>query len=80
MCEYLRDGSALTGKIESEKPLLGQPLQEVLQWQRVSSPSGCYCELEMRMHKWGLVFEVLHFALNRMEAAPRVVQNDLSKG
>ena len=80
MCEYLRDASALMGKIESEKPLLGQPLQEVLSWERVSSPSGCYCEPEMRMHKWGLVFEVLHFALNRLEAEPRVARNDLGKG
>jgi hypothetical protein len=69
MCEYLRDVSSLMGKIESEKPLLGRPLEEVLHWQRVSSPSGCYCEPEMRMHKWGLVLEVLHFALTRLETA-----------
>jgi hypothetical protein len=67
MCEYLRDAPSLMGKIESEKPLLGRPLVEVLHWQRVSSPSGCYCEEAMRLHKWGLVFEVLHFALNRAE-------------
>lgn len=69
MCEYLRDAASLMGKIESEKPLLGRPLQEVLRWQRVSSPSGCYCEPEMRMHKWGLVFEVVHFALTRPAVA-----------
>ena len=75
MCEYLRDATSLMGKIESEKPLLGRPLQEVLRWQRVSSPSGCYCEPEMRMHKWGLVFEVLHFALARFEIEGKVVQD-----
>jgi len=80
MCEYLRDAAMLMGKIESEKPLLGRPLQEVLQWQRVSSPSGCYCEPEMRMHKWGLVFEVLHFALARLETEAKVVQNIASRG
>jgi hypothetical protein len=75
MCEYLRDGPALMGKIESEKPLLGHPLQEALHWQRVSSPSGCYCEQEMRMHKWGLVFEVTHFALARFENEAKAVQD-----
>jgi hypothetical protein len=69
MCEYLRDEPSLMGKIESEKPLLGRPLEEVLHWQRVSSPAGCYCEPEMRLHKWGLVFEVLHFALAQKERA-----------
>jgi hypothetical protein len=78
MCEYLRDGPALMSKIESEKPLLGQPLKEVLRWQRVSSPSGCYCELEMRMHKWGLVLEVIHFALSRLESELQVVQGHVS--
>jgi hypothetical protein len=67
MCEYLRDAPSLMGKIESEKPLLGRALEEVLHWQRVSSPAGCYCEPEMRLHKWGLVFEVLHFALAQRE-------------
>lgn len=80
MCEYLRDASSLMGKIEGEKPLLGCPLQEVLSWQRVSSPSGCYCEPEMRMHKWGLVFEVVHFALARLETESRVAQGEVSKG
>jgi len=77
MCEYLRDGPALMSKIETEKPLLGRPLQEVLHWPRVSSPSGCYCEPEMRMHKWGLVLEVLHYALARFEAEAKVMQDSV---
>ncbi len=63
MCEFLRDSESLMKKLATEKPLLGQPLDEVLAWKRVSSPSGCYCEPEMRMHKWGLVLEVIHFGL-----------------
>ena len=70
MCEYLRDGASLMSKLESERPLLGRPLEEVLHWQRAASPSGCYCQSEMRMHKWGLVFEVLHYALAGPGSAP----------
>jgi hypothetical protein len=63
MCEYLSDPETLMTRIALEKPLLGLPLDEVLRWQRNSNPAGCYCDAEKRMHKWGLVFEVLHFAL-----------------
>jgi hypothetical protein len=69
MCEYIRDADSLMANIESEKPLLGRPLEDVLSWERAASPSGCYCEEGMRMHKWGLVLEVLHFALAQFEIA-----------
>ncbi|HEX5221309.1 MAG TPA: hypothetical protein VFZ59_17225 [Verrucomicrobiae bacterium] len=62
-CEYLNDAIGLMGSIANEKPLLGQPLNDVLTWERPSNPSGCYCDIERRMHKWGLVFEVIHHAL-----------------
>jgi len=62
-CEYLNDAVALMGSIAAEKPLLGRPLNDVLSWERSRNPSGCYCDIERRTHKWGLVFEVIHFAL-----------------
>jgi hypothetical protein len=62
-CAYLNDAVALMGCIASEKPLLGQPLDAVLVWSRPANPAGCYCDLESRNHKWGLVLEVIHFAL-----------------
>jgi len=62
-CEYLTDAVALMGNIANEKPLLGRPLNDVLNWERTTNPSGCYCDIERRMHKWGLVFEVIHHAL-----------------
>jgi hypothetical protein len=67
MCEYLRDGDSLMTNIAEEKPLLGKPLDDVLSWQRRSSPSGCYCDYEGRIHKWGLVLEVIHYALARRQ-------------
>jgi hypothetical protein len=66
-CEYLNDAASLMGSIANEKPLLGQPLNDVLNWKRPPNPSGCYCDIERRNHKWGLVFEVIHFALAEQE-------------
>jgi hypothetical protein len=66
-CEYLNDAVGLMGNIANEKPLLGRPLGDVLTWQRAPNPSGCYCDAERRMHKWGLVFEVIHHALVQNE-------------
>jgi hypothetical protein len=63
MCGWIDDAEGLGARIRDEKPLLGQPLNDVLNWQRPSAPSGCYCEDAARMHKWGLAFEVVHYAL-----------------
>jgi hypothetical protein len=67
-CAYLSDAGALMQSIATERPLLGRPLNEVLAWVRPPNPSGCYCDQERRNHKWGLVFEVIHFALVQREA------------
>lgn len=67
MCKYQKDAEALTTAIESEKPLVGKPLDEVLTWERRFSPTGCYCDAASRAHKWGLAFEVVHYALAQVE-------------
>ena len=66
-CEYLNNAEALMGSIASEKPLLGRPLNDVLNWHRGYNPSGCFCDLPRREHKWGLVLEAIHFALAQRE-------------
>jgi hypothetical protein len=66
-CEYLNNAGSLMRSIATEKPLLGRPLNDVLAWTRMPNPSGCFCDLERREHKWGLVFEVIHFALAQRE-------------
>jgi hypothetical protein len=43
----------------------------VLAWVRTPNPSGCFCDLERRDHKWGLVFEAIHFALAQRENEAR---------
>ncbi|MGA9779202.1 MAG: hypothetical protein ACLPRE_07250 [Limisphaerales bacterium] len=66
-CEYLNNAEALMRSIAGEKPLLGRPLDDILKWQREYNPSGCFCDLPRREHKWGLVLEVIHFALVQRE-------------
>jgi hypothetical protein len=63
MCAYLENADALMQAIAAEKPLLGRPLDDVLDWQRSSAPAGCHCTAASRAHKWGMALEVIHFAL-----------------
>lgn len=63
MCEYLRDPEGLMAAIATETPLVGESLDAVLQWERRSAPSGCYCDPDSRRHKWGLALEAIHYAL-----------------
>ena len=65
MCGYLEDPDGLMRAIASEQPLLGHPLDAVLQWARGRGVAGCYCAAPSREHKWGLALETLHYALSR---------------
>ncbi len=65
MCQYVADAEPLMDAIGREKPLLGQPLVDVLAWRRSATGAGCYCDPASREHKWGLVLETIHYALNR---------------
>lgn len=65
MCRYLSDPEELMTAIAMDRPLHGQPLDEVVRWTRPASPAGCYCAPESRQHKWGLVLETIHYALAR---------------
>jgi len=63
MCAYLDGREQLMSAIANEKPLLGRRLSEVMSWQRQAGAAGCYCDPGSREHKWGLVFETIHYAL-----------------
>ncbi len=81
MCAYLSDPDALLHSIAGEKPLLGQPLSDVLNWTRPTTPSsGCYCTADSRAHKWGLAFEAIHYALTQSSAGipPRAANDSIS--
>ena len=67
MCEYISDSESLMNSIQNEKPLIGKPLNDILNWKYQFSPEGCFCKTESREHKWGLVLEVVHYALVKLE-------------
>lgn len=67
MCRYMSNAEHLMVAIDREKPLIGQPLNDVLSWARPTSMAGCYCEPNSRKHKWGLVLETIHYALVQFE-------------
>ena len=69
MCEYLKNSDAFMAEVAGEKPLLNKPLNDVLSWKRANSPAGCYCDAASREHKWGMVLEVIHYALAQKGAA-----------
>jgi hypothetical protein len=69
MCQYRENRSQLIASIDNEKPLAREPLNSVLSWRRQPSAAGCYCEPSSRDHKWGLVFETIHYALVQKEQA-----------
>ncbi len=67
MCEYINDPDSIMNSIKNEKPLIGKELKDVLNWKYQFNPEGCYCKPDSREHKWGLVMEVLHYALVQYE-------------
>ena len=69
MCRFVDDSDALMGAIATEKPLYGERLNTILEWNRASSGAGCYCEASSRDHKWSIVLETIHFALVQKELA-----------
>ena len=69
MCAYISDAPALMQAIATEKPLLGRPLGDVLNWTRVPAMAGCHCDAASRAHKWGLALEAIHFALAQRTAS-----------
>ncbi|HTL29652.1 MAG TPA: hypothetical protein VL282_10535 [Tepidisphaeraceae bacterium] len=70
MCRYMSNAEHLMVAIDHEKPLLGQPLNDVLAWQRPEMAPSCYCEPSSRKHKWGIVLETIHYALVQQETKP----------
>lgn len=64
-CAYLNTQGAIMETVNSEKPLLGESLDTVLEWRPETSPTGCLCATASRDHKWLAVLQTLHCALRR---------------
>lgn len=67
MCQYGEDPDAFMVTVQDGMPLAGKPLNDILKWKREYNPSACYCQPSSREHKWGLVLEVLHYAIVQRE-------------
>ena len=79
MCDYKDDPDLLMNSINSEKPLLGKPLNEILNWERNFNPEGCYCKRESRDYKWGQVLETLHYKLVQIENSKSEEKNQTAE-
>ncbi|MEO2047746.1 MAG: hypothetical protein ABGX16_14370 [Pirellulales bacterium] len=63
MCAFLDKPKRYMTLLRAHQPLVGQPLSEVLAWQSPTSPAGCLCTRASQDHKWRIVLQTLHFAL-----------------
>jgi hypothetical protein len=68
-CEFIKGPDDFMSRVAAEKPLVGLPLNEVLSWKRAANPAGCFCEADSRQHKWGMIFEVIHYTLAQKGSA-----------
>ena len=67
MCAYLDKPDRFMEQLNCYQPLVSQPLSDSLTWQTPTSPAGCLCTRASQDHKWRIVFQTLHFALNNHE-------------
>ena len=67
MCAYLDKPDRFMTQLQAHQPLVGQILSSSLTWQSPSSPAGCLCTRASQDHKWRIVLQTLHFALEEDE-------------
>ncbi|MDB4912658.1 MAG: Vitamin dependent methionine synthase activation region [Gemmatimonadetes bacterium] len=67
MCRYRATDGAFLQAIGEEKPLAGQPIDDVLTWTRAPVAASCYCDNGSAHHKWGMVLETIHYAVAEQE-------------
>ena len=67
MCAYLDKPERYMAQLKSHQPLVGEPLSKALTWQTPTSPAGCLCTRASQDHKWRIVLQTLHFALEEHE-------------
>jgi len=67
MCAYLDNPGRYIAQLKAYRPLLGSPLHEALAWQTSVSPAGCLCTRASQDHKWRIVLQTIHYALEDRE-------------
>ena len=66
-CAYLENPARHMAQIESYQPFVGRSLHEVLAWNPPVSSAGCLCTHAHEDHKWRIVLQTIHFALESHE-------------
>jgi len=67
MCAFTADPVHFFSKISQFHLLLGETLEKCMQWDPVTIPAGCLCNVQSRNHKWRNVFQTVHYALSLEE-------------
>ena len=67
MCAYLDDAERFSTQLDQYRPLVGEYLHESLGWTAPISPAGCLCSKASQNHKWRIVYQTIHFALEHDE-------------
>lgn len=63
MCAYLGNPDRFMAELEDYRPLVGRPLSEAIGWKVSTSPAGCLCTRPSQDHKWRIVLQTVHYAL-----------------
>ena len=63
MCQYIKDPTGLMDRIQTHQDFVGKSLNSIFDWEREYNPSACFCDKSSRDYKWGMVLEVIHYAL-----------------
>jgi len=67
MCAYLDKPGRSMAQLRIHQPLVDQLLSQALAWQTATSPAGCLRTRASQDHKWRIVLQTLHFALENHE-------------
>jgi hypothetical protein len=67
MCAYLDNPDRFMSQLKSHRPLAGRTLHEALTWRTPISPAGCLCTRASQDHKWRIVLQTIHYALESHE-------------
>lgn len=65
MCAYLDNPDRCMNQLGTHRPLVGCLLKDVLSWNPQVSPAGCLCTRANQDHKWRIVLQTIHFAVER---------------
>lgn len=63
MCAYLDNAERFMTQLRMHRPLVGGLLTDALNWNPQVSPAGCLCTRAGQDHKWRIVLQTIHYAL-----------------